>query len=390
MEASRAGSPRQAFRGAAAARGAAALRPREARNAWEFLAVTAREAPEKTAVVSLGSGGETGRVLSYRGLHEQCSAAAMALATQGVGMGDKVAVMLPNSLAVMELHYAASWLGAVVVNVNTHLAIPELAYILDDSEPTVIVAAPQFAARVTGALAQAGDGVLQELEVVMWATGEDSGAFVAEGLGFPQAAYEAECRVFADRIDYHAFLRPAAWGGSLPYMQYYTSGTTGRPKAVVLQNSIVCTHAAAAAEEMGLTFSDVWGHFAPMFHLVDAFAMYSITMVGGTHVILPAFEAGLALRTIEQEGITCTNMASTMITMLVNSPALRHVDLSSLRIVSCGGSPLPPANVLTAVANLGCQFFISYGMTETCGKISMSLLSPAVRARPLPEQVQML
>ena len=78
MEAPRAGSPRQAFRGAAAARGAAALRPREARNAWEFLAVTAREAPEKTAVVSLGSGGETGRVLSYRGLHEQCSAAAMA------------------------------------------------------------------------------------------------------------------------------------------------------------------------------------------------------------------------------------------------------------------------------------------------------------------------
>merc|ERR1712078_622309 len=212
-----------------------------------------------------------------------------------------------------------------------------------------IVAAPQFTARVTGALAQAGDGVLQELEVVMWATGEDAGAFAAEGLGFPQAAYEAECRVFADRIDYQAFLRPAAWGGSLPYMQYYTSGTTGRPKAVVLQNSIVCTHAAAAAEEMGLNFSDVWGHFAPMFHLVDAFAMYSITMVGGT-----------------------------------------HVDLTSLRIVSCGGSPLPPANVLTAVAHLGCQFFISYGMTETCGKISMSLLSPAVRARPLPEQVQML
>merc|ERR1719407_322706 len=92
--------------------------------------------------------------------------------SSGICQGKRVAVMLPNSLAVMELHYAASWLGAVVVNVNTHLAIPELAYILDDSEPTVIVAAPQFAARITGALAQAGNGVLQELEVVMWATGD--------------------------------------------------------------------------------------------------------------------------------------------------------------------------------------------------------------------------
>ena len=84
MQALRADSPRHAFRGAAAARGAAALRPREARNAWEFLAVTAREAPDKTAVVALGSGGETWRVLSYRGLHERCSAAAMALASTAV------------------------------------------------------------------------------------------------------------------------------------------------------------------------------------------------------------------------------------------------------------------------------------------------------------------
>ena len=72
--------------------------------------------------------------------------------------------------------------------------------------------------------------------------------------------------------------------------------------------------------------------------------------------------------------MTCTNFASTMVTLLVSNPLLPQLDLSCLRIVSCGGSPLPPATVKRAIAAFGCPFFISYGMTETCGKISMSLV----------------
>ena len=76
----------------------------------------------------------------------------------------------------------------------------------------------------------------------------------------------------------------------------------------------------------------------------------------------------------EREQVSCTNFASTMVTLLVSNPLVPQLDLTSMRVVSSGGSPLPPAMVKRAIAVFGCQFFISYGMTECCGKISMSLL----------------
>ena len=72
--------------------------------------------------------------------------------------------------------------------------------------------------------------------------------------------------------------------------------------------------------------------------------------------------------------MSVTNFASTMVTLLVSNPLLPQLDLSCLRLVSSGGSPLPPATVRRAIAAFGCPFFISYGMTECCGKISMSIL----------------
>lgn len=80
------------------------------------------------------------------------------------------------------------------------------------------------------------------------------------------------------------------------------------------------------------------------------------------------------LCTADRERVTVTNFASTMVTLLVSNPLLPQLDLSCLRLVSCGGSPLPPPTVKRAIAAFGCPFFISYGMTECCGKISMSIL----------------
>ena len=147
----------------------------------------------------------------------------------------------------------------------------------------------------------------------------------------------------------------------------------------MLTHEIVGAHAIAACAEMKLHGDDVWAHVAPMFHLVDAFAIYSMTLVGGRHVIVPTFEAGAVIRLIEREGITVTNVASTMIAIMCHNPLLKTHDLSTLRVVSCGGCPLAPAAVTRAIAIFGCEFFISYGMTECCGKISMSILSDSFR-----------
>jgi acyl-CoA synthetase (AMP-forming)/AMP-acid ligase II len=91
--------------------------------------------------------------------------------------------------------------------------------------------------------------------------------------------------------------------------------------------------------------------------------------------LLPSFLSFYHLTYItEREQVTVTNVASTMITMMVNHPLADQADFSSLRVLSCGGSPQSPAVVSRAIALFGCEFFLSYGMTECCGKISMSIL----------------
>ena len=159
---------------------------------------------------------------------------------------------------------------------------------------------------------------------------------------------------------------------------YYTSGTTGAPKGVTLTHAIVGTHAVAVTAEMRLCSRDVWLHAAPMFHLVDAFATYAVSWTGGRHVTTPTFTADIALA-IERERVTVTNLASTMVAMMTHSPAARLADLSSLRVLSCGGCPLAPPPRDARWRSFGCEFFLSYGMTECCGKIAVSTPSDETR-----------
>ena len=141
---------------------------------------------------------------------------------------------------------------------------------------------------------------------------------------------------------------------------------------------------------MNLSGYDVWGHFAPMFHLVDVFAVYAVTLVAGRHVITPAFSPAETLLAMERERVSVTNVAATMITMLVNNPLVEQLDLSALRVLSCGGSPQSPAVVARALAVFGCEFFLSYGMTETCGKICMSILPPEAAGLSVEEQLALV
>ena len=179
----------------------------------------------------------------------------------------------------------------------------------------------------------------------------------------------------------------------MPCEMYFTSGTSGRSKGVLLSHEIVHSHALHCIAEHRFTAADVWLHVAPMFHLVDAFAMFAITAVCGKHVLLPgAFDAERTLDAMCTQGITATNMATSMVNLLLASPASRSMDgrFPRLRLVSCGGAPLSKAALLRAQRLFGCEFFQSYGMTECCGKVSMSMLNDRQRALPMGKQLEML
>jgi acyl-CoA synthetase (AMP-forming)/AMP-acid ligase II len=169
---------------------------------------------------------------------------------------------------------------------------------------------------------------------------------------------------------------------------YYTSGTTGRPKGVMLTHGNVCAHARAAIAELTLGEGDVWGHFAPMFHLADAWATFAITAVGGRHAFVPRFAADAAVAAITRHGVTITNLVPTMLGELVQLAETGRHDLSSLRLMLSGGAPISGALVERTLAALGCDYAQTYGMTETSPYLTISLLREPLRALPPAEQLR--
>ena len=329
------------------------------------LFIAAYVSGEKIAVVH-GSA-DASHVITYSELYARASALASAFMRLGLKKHGRVAALLANSVAVLDVHFAAAATRAVVVNLNTHLAAPELAFMLRSSEPELLVLDLEHASlllhTLSGPIWGAGSAPCS-LRSVLWVGGCPDASSVAclgmlgvsSSLAFEDivshAAAPCSLQDLPVRYPHDAF------------MLYFTSGTTGLPKMVQLSHGNVAGHACSAVREMRLHASDVWLHTAPMFHLVDAFAIYAVTMVTGRHVILRSFAAAEALHCIERERVTATNMASTMALLCVNNPAALLVDLSSLRMLSCGGSSLPAAAVRRALSVFGTEFALSYGMTE--------------------------
>jgi len=294
------------------------------------------------------------RHLTYAAFARRVRARAAAWRALGVGPGARVAILEHNTGAFLEAYFAAAWLGAVLNPLNVRLAVPELAAILVDSGAAWLVAGREFEPLV-GALRHASTPLAHVLYTDV----------------------EPDLALTCARV-------PVA-PDDLAHL-YYTSGTTGRSKGVMLSHRNVCVHADWAVAELALTAADRWGHFAPMFHLADAWATFALTQVGGVHVMLPRFEADAALETIERERITLTNLIPTMLKRLVESPRARAADFRHLRLVLSGGAPIAPALVRQVLATFRCEYVQTYGMTETSPYLTVGILSEAQK-RLAPEEV---
>jgi long-chain acyl-CoA synthetase len=134
---------------------------------------------------------------------------------------------------------------------------------------------------------------------------------------------------------------------------------------------------------------DVYLHACPMFHIADGPTTHAVTWLGGTHVIIPSFKPDLALEAIERERVTATLLIPTMINFLINHPDVAKRDLSSLRIVTYGGAPMPEELVRRATQLLPCSFCQAYGLTETSPLLTLFPNQEQALAGP-PEQMRRL
>lgn len=320
----------------------------------QILTRAARLYPEQVAAVC------GHQRLTYREVADRTAQTAGVLAGLGVGFGDRVALLHPNCHLFLEWYFAAAWCGAILVPLNTRLARPEIERILADASPRLLVVHPHFAEVVL-------DLDLPADFTVVWTE-------VPTVLGPGQVALE-ELREPVDPV------WPASPRDPEELAQlYYTSGTTGRPKGVMLSHRNVASHALMAIAELHLTDRDVWLHAAPMFHLADAWATWAITWVGGRHVFLPAFSPQAAVTLMGIEGVTVTNLVPTMLAQMVEIQETEATLLPALRLLLSGGAPITPSLVRRIIAAFGCEYVQTYGLTETSPYLTLSLPSVGVLA----------
>ncbi len=310
---------------------------------------------------------------TYREFAKRVDSLAAALSERGVGVGTVVAVIAPNGHEFMEAYYACALIGAVCNPINFRLSAQEIAFILNDSQARIVIAHDDFVESVQGALGEAAS-----VEYVIW-LGNELTNFGAKN----PASYEG---VLAQAGKKH--IVPFESAANQLLHLYYTSGTTGVPKGVMLSHGNVTFHAMAAIAELSLCDRDTWLHVAPMFHLADAWATFAITAVGGKHVFVPYFRADSVVAVIEKEKVTISNLIPTMLNHLLHEPNLSQHDYSSLRAIMSGGAPIAPDVVRRILLAFGCDYIQTYGMTETSPYLTLSLLKEHLRQLPEEKQLQ--
>ncbi|MEQ8767034.1 MAG: AMP-binding protein [Planctomycetota bacterium] len=320
-------------------------------NPASFLDRAARTFGDRIAVS--GAGGSS----TYGELQERVARWTGYLKARGVEHGDRVALLLPNVPSMLEASFAVARIGAVSMPCNSRLRAEDLAAPLAHGRPKVGVADVSLAELARSATAHA------EIEVD-WT--------VMAGDGLPREVARAVPHTETARLRAEDALN-----------LYYTSGTTGTPKGVVLTAQNVTTHALIAAAELGLCDGDAWLHAAPMFHLADAWAMWAITAVGGRHVFAgPSFDAGSFWRTVPEEGVTLTNLVPTMLIRALQDPAASSGRAVSMRKILSGGAPMAPSLVEKIEAIFGCPYVQTYGLTETSPYLTLSLEPPELLSHP--------
>src|SRR6185295_13295409 len=145
---------------------------------------------------------------------------------------------------------------------------------------------------------------------------------------------------------------------------FYTSGTTGEPKGVMLTHRNMLANIAHSEGVFNYLPTDIYLHSAPMFHLADGAAVFSNTARAATQAFIPRFEPKQVLETISRERVTLALFVPTMINFLLQEPGIDSYNLSSLRHITYGASPIAPETLRRAMKVFGCGFGQGYGLTE--------------------------
>ena len=337
----------------------------------DFLAQTVAKAPDAPFLHFLG------RTFSYRDIYEEARSFAAGLIAKGIGPGDRVGLFLPNVPIYASAYYGAMMAGAVVVNFSPLYTVEELAWQVADSGTRLLVTldVPELYATASSVLeeSQLETLVVGSLaDMLPWYKG-----LALRTLGrskIAKVAYSRKILGWKDVLGSSQSVHfPEIDAADDIALLQYTGGTTGRPKGAMLGHSQLAINAqqVAGLNPFGNPTAEVFMGALPFFHVFANTALLNHAMVTGASIaMVPRFEAGQVLATIEKYKATGFPGVPTMFQALLDHPKLKKTDISSLRVCISGGAPMP-APVHTKFEEVtGVRVVEGYGLTESSGVVS--------------------
>ncbi|WP_426415138.1 acyl-CoA synthetase [Aestuariirhabdus sp. LZHN29] len=295
--------------------------------------------PDQIAVI------DGGTRYTYHELGLRVASAASAFRQLGINDGERVAILSLNSTTYLEYVMAVPWAGGAINPVNIRWTANEIAYSLDDSDTRILLVDDTFVP-----LMEKVQALSSSLQTLIYCGNKTA----PEGM-----------------LDYQALVRDSPpmddceRSGDQLGGVFYTGGTTGFPKGVMLSHTNLVGSSISVVADNIITDGARYLHAAPMFHMADFAMMMAVYMRGGVHIVNPAFDPSRVLDTISSEQVSHVLLVPTMVQMTLAHPEFDRFDLSSLDTIIYGASPMPLDTVNAAMEKIPHVGFIqAYGMTE--------------------------
>lgn len=297
-----------------------------------------------------------GQQVVYAELADRIDRLAAALIRRGVRPGARVAFLGNNHPAFVESLFATLLAGGIFVPLNTRLSPREIAYMLDDSQPQLLISTSPLEPLAVAAI-----------------HGRDISRIVV-----PDEEPGNPVTIGQDAENYHVAIAEPADSGEKPAMTFkddalivYTSGTTGRPKGAVLTHGNLTWNALNVIADYDIVTTDRALMISPLFHVASlGMGCLPILLKGATVLLEERFVAAEALQTIEEQRATTISGVPTTFQLMIEDPQWLERDITSLRLLTCGGSPIS-RSVAEAWESRGLAFSGGYGMTEAAPGITM-------------------
>jgi fatty-acyl-CoA synthase len=331
----------------------------------DFLRRAALLYPEKVAVI------DGPRRFSYRQFAARVNQLSHALLRLGVAPGDRVCILSPNSHFFLESFYGTSQIGAILVPLNYRLTAADHEYILNHAGVTTVLVDWEYTKVV--------DEIRPNLKTVRnWIVAKDEGATPKGWLDWnelvgrePDAAPPPVARFENDVVSIN-----------------YTSGTTARPKGVMLTHRNCYINAYSLIGHLRVSHDDVELWTLPMFHCNGWGGVYALTGMGGTHVVLRAIDGAKIFELIASEGVTFACMAPAVLRTILDYPDKAKHAIRTKPRFTVAGAPPPAAFIERLETELGWDFIQIYGLTETAPVLTVSMPDFATKKEDWPRRAR--